>query len=120
MDQIKNSKIDQIAIDKFIADKVDKFHFFHLNKIQDALSSADEDKFKKVLAANYKNPSIVLLVSLCLGSFGIDRLMIGQPLLAALKLLTFGGAGLWAVIDWFRIYNLTKDSNFKLLMDTLS
>ena len=41
-----------------------------------------------------------------LGSFGIDRFMRGQVGLGVAKLLTCGGCGVWALIDW--IICLTK------------
>lgn len=41
-----------------------------------------------------------------LGGLGIDRFMRGQILYGVLKLLTVGGCGIWALIDW--IIALTK------------
>lgn len=41
-----------------------------------------------------------------LGSLGIDRFMRGQVGLGVLKLITGGGCGVWALIDW--IICLTK------------
>lgn len=41
-----------------------------------------------------------------LGSLGIDRFMRGQVGLGVLKLVTCGGCGVWALIDW--VICLTK------------
>ena len=41
-----------------------------------------------------------------LGGLGIDRFMRGQIGLGILKLITCGGCGVWALIDW--IICLTK------------
>ncbi|GEE02441.1 hypothetical protein nbrc107696_28870 [Gordonia spumicola] len=40
-----------------------------------------------------------LLLSVFLGSLGIDRFYLGYTGLGVAKLLTFGGCGIWALID---------------------
>lgn len=40
-----------------------------------------------------------LLLSIFVGSLGVDRFYLGQTLLGVLKLVTCGGAGIWSLID---------------------
>lgn len=112
--------MDQSKIDMFIATNGKKFNPLQLDQIKNALSIADENKFQMALAADYKDPSTMLIVSLLAGSLGIDRFMLGETGLGVAKLLTGGGCMIWTIIDWFKIQDMSKDYNFNLLMQTLS
>jgi len=47
------------------------------------------------------NKLIIALVSgLGLGGLGLDRCYMGQRWMGCLKLITFGGCGIWACVDW--------------------
>lgn len=50
-----------------------------------------------------KDFTVALLLSFFLGYLGIDRFYLGYTGLAIVKLLTFGGCGIWSLIDFILI-----------------
>ncbi|MBE2281613.1 MAG: TM2 domain-containing protein [Ignavibacteriaceae bacterium] len=109
-------------------DKVNVFlttnsKFFPQEKIfflKEQLLSADESKLFAIQTLQYKDPMILLIVSILIGSLGVDRFMLGQTGLGVAKLLTCGGFGIWTIVDWFLIMNLAREENFKSLMNALN
>lgn len=71
--------------------------------LKQKLLEIDETKFSLVSAVEMKDPTTLLLVSLFLGTLGIDRFMLGETGMGILKLLTVGLCGVLTIIDWFTI-----------------
>lgn len=87
--------------------------------VKEKLLAADESKFDQLAAVELKDPTTLLLVSIFLGSLGIDRFMLGETGMGILKLLTLGVCGVLTIIDWFNIQKKTKEYNYNHLMSVL-
>jgi TM2 domain-containing membrane protein YozV len=61
----------------------------------------------------FKDPTTALLISIFAGAYGIDRFYIGDTGMGVGKLLTCGGVGIWAIVDWFLIQGATKQKNLE-------
>lgn len=66
--------------------------------------------------AQKRNYMVALLLSIFVGSFGVDRFYMGYIGLGVLKLITFGGCGIWWLIDLILIATKNlKDADGKEL-----
>ncbi|HPF86453.1 MAG TPA: NINE protein [Candidatus Limiplasma sp.] len=52
---------------------------------------------------NERSRIVAMFLSLFLGVFGVDRFYLGYTGLGIVKLITVGGCGIWALIDFIRI-----------------
>ena len=84
--------------------------------IKQKLLEADDNKLALATAVEFKDPTTILLVSIFLGSLGIDRFMLGETGMGILKLLTLGICGILTIVDWFTVSKKAKEINFNNLM----
>lgn len=108
--------------DSFLSANTGSFPSEQLPSLRQRLSQLDESQANQVIAAaNIKNPTTVLILSIFLGTLGVDRFYIGHVGLGVAKLLlawlTFG---IWTIIDWFLIINATKKANLAALNNALA
>lgn len=87
--------------------------------IRDRLVQMDDSKWMGIQTLQFKDPTVSLIVSLLAGGLGIDRFLIGDTGLGIGKLLTCGGFGIWAIIDWFLIMGATREKNLNTLQQVL-
>ncbi len=108
--------MDQQKIDMFIMTNQKYFPAEKIMYLKDKLRTMDEEKFSLVSTIEFKDPTTILLVSIFLGTLGIDRFMLGDTGMGILKLLTAGVCGIMTIVDWFSVSKKTKDLNFNNVM----
>lgn len=119
-----NNQAEPIYVDK---EKVDMFlmtnqKYFPAEKIvflREKMYTIDDAKFMLISAIELKDPTTMLLISLFLGAWGVDRFMMKETGMGVLKLLTGGCCGVLTIMDWFSIQKKTKERNFNEFMRML-
>ena len=110
--------MDAQKVDMFIMSNGKFFESHQMNMIRERLLALDDSKWAMLSTTQFKDPTTTLIVSILAGSLGIDRFMIGDTGLGVGKLLTCGGLGVWAIVDWFLIQGATKEKNMELFNRT--
>lgn len=87
-----------------------------IHMVRNTLLSVGDNKSGVLAFYRFKDPIVSIILSIFLGYLGIDRFYIGDVGLGILKLITFGGFGIWTLIDWFLIMDSTREKNLKSLL----
>jgi TM2 domain-containing membrane protein YozV len=103
----------------YITSNAKCFESHQIPVIRERLIAADESKFLMLQTISLKDPTISLIVSLLAGPLGIDRFLIGDTGLGIGKLLTCGGFGIWAIVDYFLIMGRTREVNMEKIQAVL-
>ncbi|XWN36814.1 MAG: NINE protein [Balneola sp.] len=94
-------------VNDFLKWKRQSQNFTPKNSIQSSVSQEDID-----FPQSNKSQTIALVLSIFLGGLGLDRFYLGHFGLGFLKFITFGGFGIWWLIDIILIASKNmKDSN---------
>lgn len=102
-------------VDTFLAMNAKNLPMGRIEQLRENLMKVDDTRFQSIQFVEMKNPTTMLIISLFLGGLGIDRFMVGDIGLGVGKLLTAGGCGVWAIIDWFLIQDRTRECNAELI-----
>jgi TM2 domain-containing membrane protein YozV len=111
--------MDAQKVDMYIMSNGKYFQSHHIAQIRERLLNMDESKWVMIQSVSLKDPQTALIISIFLGGYGIDRFYIGDTGLGVGKLLTCGGLGIWAIIDWFNIQKDTREKNFAKIQQFL-
>lgn len=88
--------------------------------LKNILIKADDSIEDNLSLLSLHNPTLVLVLSIFLGSLGVDRFMLGDYGLGICKLLfswlTFG---IWPLVDIYFSYQKAKDINYKKLYNAI-
>lgn len=105
--------MDAQKIDMFLMTHGSKFPLEQIPLIKEKLLATDDSKWIYLQSIGYKDPVVCLILSLFLGTIGVDRFFIGDIGLGIGKLITCGGFGIWTIVDWFLIMNAAKKKNLQ-------
>ena len=111
--------MDTQKVDMFIMSNSKFFESHQVVQIRERLLQMDESKWVMIQSLQFKDPTVSLILSILIGTLGVDRFFIGDTGLGIGKLLTCGGFGIWAIIDWFLIMGATKAKNMEKLQQML-
>ena len=96
-------------VDQLIAIYGSKLPYEALGTLREKLLGMDYNTASIYLAQS-KDPTIAIILSVLVGSLGIDRIYIGDVVIGILKLITCGGCGIWWLIDLFLIMGATREN----------
>ncbi len=82
-----------------------------LATFQNGMNDQQKMVFMSQYSSEKKDRTIALVLSLLLGTVGVDRFYVGDTGIGILKLLTVGGCGILAVVDWFLIMGRADQFN---------
>ncbi len=82
-----------------------------LMTFQDGMTDQQKMMFMSQYNSEKKDRSTGLILSILLGSIGVDRFYLGDTGMGMLKLLTLGLCGIMTIIDWFSIMGRVDDYN---------
>ncbi len=123
MNDVTNPQTNKVSLDavqQYIMTNAKSFPEASINDIRSRLSNLSQNQFNAIQGIQLKDPTMMLLLSLFLGSWGVDRFLLKETGLGVVKLLTGGGCGIWTIVDWFLIINKTREFNQKLVLDSIS
>jgi len=117
--QTEKVYVDKQKVDMFLMTNQKYFPAEKIVFLREKLYAVEESRFMMASAVELKDPTTMLLISLFLGSWGVDCFMMKDTGMGILKLLTGGCCGVLTIIDWCSIQKKVKEQNFNTIMTLL-
>lgn len=111
--------MDAQKVDMFMMSNAKFFEPSQFSMVRDKLLSLEDSSMNILSTIQFRDPTQTLIISILVGSLGIDRFIIGSTGIGIFKLLTCGGFGIWTIVDWFIIQKATRDKNMQKLQQFL-
>ena len=115
MDQLKAFKFLEQHKDLLLPNKE-----YTDQDVEDALLAAPDDFELTMRGLTFRNPLTVQIISVLVGSLGVDRFYLGDIAKGVLKYFTFGGFGIWWLVDIFSAKDRCRAYNCKKLMTAVN
>lgn len=106
-------KFDEVY--KYLDDNNDRFPADAYPTLLEKLSECDPDAFEEIKKKRLKNPTFYVVISIFLGYFGIDQLLLKNYSRGILKLLTQGGILCAWIYDIFHIREDVQMMNYETI-----
>lgn len=111
--------MDAQKLDLYLMSNQKYFPAEKIPYIREKLMALDDSQFVVATSIELKDPTVMLIISIFLGGWGVDRFMMGDIGMGVLKLLTGGVCGVLWLIDVITIMNKVKEQNFNNFMMVL-
>lgn len=103
--------MEKSKIDLYLTTNAKYFEPSAIPIIRQKLENANDDALITLQACELKDPTTLLLISIFLGGWGVDRFMLGDTGMGILKLLTGGLCGILYFVDLFTVTKKVKQKN---------
>lgn len=103
--------MDQQKVDWFFLSKNGYFPPEQVMSMRERMLQMEDGKAFMLQSIGFKDPTIMLIISILVGELGVDRFMLGDIGLGVLKLITLGGCGIWWLVDLIFIMEKTRAYN---------
>jgi hypothetical protein len=108
--------MDSNKVDQLLLINASKLPPEGIQMVRERLLNCQDDTMGQLVFSQLKDPTLAIVLSIALGTWGVDRFYIGDYAIGAGKLLTCGGAWIWYLIDIFLIMDATRRKNLETIL----